>query len=575
MAKLKKNIDKGIAYLKRNGVRAAAVRLCRKARLSRAIDYEKWLKARRKERAKLLSTVNADHIKIVVSGRMPEQISTEDYFLFIEEGDELEQDTCQAYACALREHPGAELFYCDSDELAADRKHYEKPSCKPDFDEYYLQSTDYIGGGFLVSGRLAGELGAPGLLYDYLWRCIERTGGAVHVPEILYHRARQPGSAEENTAAVQEKGQAVSRETRQETGRETRQAVSRKADRETQQAVSRETGRESQKRIAGEERQEAEALRAHFVRTGVSADISRGIMPGTRKITYTYEGEKAPLVSVLIPNRDHREDLEKCIGSIRRFAGYEPYEILVIENNSVSDEIRSFYEEVRGQGENVRIVPFKGDFNFSRINNFGAKEARGEYLLFLNNDTEMISEGCIMELMNYARRPDVGIVGAQMYYGDDTVQHAGVIVGYGGVAGHAFEGMARQQAARTVPIACARAYSAVTAACMMVRRSVFEELGGFDEELGVAYNDIDLCLRAGRSGKKVLYTPYAQLYHYESRTRGLELTKEKAERVRRETEIFQDRWAAFLRRGDPCYNPNLTLEKSDFSLRIKDDNVKN
>ena len=259
-----------------------------------------------------------------------------------------------------------------------------------------------------------------------------------------------------------------------------------------------------------------------------------------------------------IRDRDHREDLEKCIGSIRRFAGYEPYEILVIENNSTSDEIRSFYKDLQEQETNVRVVTFKGDFNFSKINNFGAKEARGEYLLFLNNDTEMISEGCIAELMNYARRPDVGVVGAQMFYGDDTIQHAGVIVGYGGVAGHAFEGMTRQQAGRTLPIVCARSYSAVTAACMMVRRSVFEELGGFDEKLGVAYNDIDFCLRAGKSGKKVIYTPYVQLYHYESRTRGLELTKEKAERVRRETEIFQKRWSTILQKGDPCYNPNMT-----------------
>ncbi len=540
MTKLKKNIDKGIAYLQRNGVRAAAVRLYRKVCLSREIDYEKWLKDRRKKRAKLLPTVNADHIKIIVSGRLPEQINTEDYFLFIEKGDELEQDACQVYACALREHPGAELFYCDSDEITADGKHYENPSCKPDFDEYYFQSTDYIGGGFLVSGRIVRELGAPGLLYDYLWRCIERTRAAVHVPEILYHRAHQPGIAEENVAATSDKVR----------------------------GTQRKTSRESQQKIIGGARQEAEALRTHFERTDISATVSQGMTPGTRKITYDYEGEKVPLVSVLIPNKDHREDLEKCIDSIRRFAGYEPYEILVIENNSTSDEIRSFYGDLQERETNVRVVTYKGDFNFSKINNFGAKEARGEYLLFLNNDTEMISEGCIAELMNYVRRPDVGAVGAQMFYGDDTIQHAGVIVGYGGVAGHAFEGMPRQQAKRTIPIVCARAYSAVTAACMMVRRSVFEELGGFDEKLGVAYNDIDFCLRVGRSGKKVIYTPYAQLYHYESRTRGLELTKEKAERVRRETEIFQKRWSALLRKGDPCYNPNLTLEKPDFSLRI-------
>ncbi|MDO4321357.1 MAG: glycosyltransferase family 2 protein [Lachnospiraceae bacterium] len=509
MAELKKNIDKGIAYLKKNGARAAAVRLCRKVYLSRETNYGKWLQDQRKRRAKTLPPVNADHIKIVISGKLPEPIRAEDFFLFIEEGDHLEKDARQVYADALLKYPGAELLYCDSDWISGDGRSYQDPQCKPDFDEYYLQSTNYIGGGFLVSGRLVKELGAPVQLYDYLWRCIERTESVLHVPEILYHRA--------------------------------------------------------EKKEDMEMRQETDALRKHFDRGGVSAAVLPGLQPWTRKIIYRY-GEK-PRVSILIPNKDHREDLEKCIGSIRKFAGYEPYEILIIENNSTSEEIFSFYAEIQKKEKNVRVITYEGDFNFSKINNFGAKKAKGEYLLFLNNDTEMTTEGCLREMMNYAQRPDVGAVGAQLLYGDGTIQHAGVIVGYGGVAGHAFEGMPRQQALEITPIICSRSYSAVTAACMLVRRSLFEKLGGFDERLGVAYNDIDLCLRIGASGEKVIYTPYAQLFHYESRTRGLELTQEKAKRVKRETEVFQKRWSALLEKGDPCYNPNLTLEKPDFSLR--------
>jgi GT2 family glycosyltransferase len=168
-------------------------------------------------------------------------------------------------------------------------------------------------------------------------------------------------------------------------------------------------------------------------------------------------------------------------------------------------------------------------------------------------------------MMNYARRPDVGAVGAQLLYGDGTIQHAGVILGYGGLAGHAFEGMRPEEAPRMV--SCARTYSAVTAACMVVRRSLFEKLGGFEAALGVAYNDIDLCLRIGAAGYQIVYTPYAKLFHYESRTRGLELTDEKAERIRRESAFFQKRWAELLQAGDPHYSPNLTLEKADFSLR--------
>ena len=338
--------------------------------------------------------------------------------------------------------------------------------------------------------------------------------------------------------------------------------------------------------------------------------MSPGLQAHTRKITYVYDDQ--PLVSIVIPNKDHKEDLKTCIDSIRRLAGDTPYEILVVENNSTSQEIFSYYKELTAQSQpavqgqpnaqpqsdpaaqgqpnthpqsdpdakgqphtqlqfdadaQVRILTYEGAFNYSKINNFAARQARGEYLLFLNNDTELITPGCLTELLNYARRPDVGAVGAQLFYGDDTVQHAGVILGYGGVAGHAFEGTPRSEAEKITHLTCARAYGAVTAACMMVRRSLFESLGGFDEALGVAYNDIDLCLRIGQAGKKVICTPYAQLFHYESQTRGLELTDEKARRVRRETELFLARWGALIKRGDPCYNPNLTLEAPDFSLR--------
>jgi GT2 family glycosyltransferase len=454
------------------------------------------------------------HIVTVPGVDLPPQICEEDFFLLIGAGDRLEEDAVQVYERYVQQHPQAELFYCDSDRIyiSGGQKKYKDPQCKPDFDAYYLQSTDYIGGGYLVSGRIVQQLGRPEGLYDYLLRCTEIARQVIHVPWILHHSAADAPGQEQNHA---------------------------------------------------EDKAEKEALQAHLKRCGIRAEVLRDKVSKARKVTYEYEA--TPLVSLLIPNKDHREDLEKCIGSIGRCAGYEPYEILIIENNSTSEEIFSYYETLQKQDAHVRVLTYEGSFHYSKINNFGAEQAKGEYLLLLNNDTEMISDGCLREMMNYARRPDVGAVGAQLLYGDGTIQHAGVILGYGGLAGHAFEGMRPEEAPRMV--SCARTYSAVTAACMMVRRSLFEQLGGFDEALGVAYNDIDLCLRIGAAGYCVVYTPYAQLFHYESRTRGLELTDEKAERIRRESAFFKTRWAELLREGDPHYSPNLTLEKADFSLR--------
>lgn len=510
MTGLKKNVDKGIAYLKKNGIRAAGKRVCRKVRLSVPVRYEAWLKKQLRICAEQMQDcpgVEA-RIRVVSLSGMPSEIREEEYLLFIEEGGLLEKNAANVYANAILAHPGADLFYCDSDRVSADGRHFSYPDCKPDFDPYYLQSVNYIGGGFLVSGSLARRLESGELLYEYLLRAAALAEEVVHVPHILYHRP---------------------------------EAAFRQWE------------------------EEREALNRYFVREGIFATASEGIMPWSRKITYVHETE--PLVSILIPNKDHPEDLERCIASIRKFAGYGRYEILIIENNSTTAEIKALYETLEKQ-EDVRVITYDGTFNYAKINNFGQKQAKGEYLLFLNNDTEMCADGCILEMMNYARCMDVGAVGARMYYGDGCIQHAGVVLGYGGIAGHAFEGLKPGEASRIREIICARTCSAVTAACMMVRRSLFEELGGFDEALGVAYNDIDLCLRIGAAGKKVLYTPFAELFHYESRTRGMELTKEKAERIRKETEYFKQRWHALLEQGDPCYNPNLTLEKSDFSLRI-------
>ena len=205
--------------------------------------------------------------------------------------------------------------------------------------------------------------------------------------------------------------------------------------------------------------------------------------------------------------------------------------------------------------------------NYSAINNYGVTFAKGEYLLFLNNDIEIINEDCISELLGHCMREEVGAVGARLYYPDDTIQHAGVIIGLGGVAGHAFANMPKEGPGYFARPFCTQDYSAVTAACMMVKKTVFEEVKGFDESIKVAFNDVDFCLRIRELGKLIVYNPYAELYHYESKSRGLDDTEEKASRFKGEEEYMQERWKDILMNGDPYYNPNLSLIKGDFSLR--------
>ena len=242
-------------------------------------------------------------------------------------------------------------------------------------------------------------------------------------------------------------------------------------------------------------------------------------------------------------------------------------EYLIIENNSEKEETFAYYRKLEEENPKARVIYWDGVFNYSAINNFGVQHAKGEYLLLLNNDTEIINKDCIEELLGYAMRPDVGAVGARLYFEDDTIQHAGVVIGFGGVAGHCFVQQKRNETGYCHRIICAQDYSAVTAACMMVKREAFEKAGGLSEALQVAFNDIDFCLKLQRVGYLVVYNPYAELYHYESKSRGLEDTPEKIARFNREIAVFEKRWPEILKNGDPYYNPNLTLDSQDFSLK--------
>ena len=300
---------------------------------------------------------------------------------------------------------------------------------------------------------------------------------------------------------------------------------------------------------------------------GIEVEVeSTRAFPTIFQIKYPIDGE--PLISIVIPNKDHVEDLRRCITSIEKKSTWKNYEIIVVENNSVEQSIRDYYKELESDPK-VKIVTYEGGFNYSRINNVGVKETKGEYLLFLNNDTEVISPDWMEQLLMYAQRKDVGAVGAKLYYADNTIQHAGVVIGLGAhrSAGHTHYKMPREHLGYMGRLCYAQDVTAVTGACLMVKKSIYEEVDGLDESFTISLNDVDLCLKIREKGYLNIFTPFAELYHYESKTRGME-EGEKLRRYERECAHFRDKWKEQLDAGDPYYNPNFSLDYSDFTLRF-------
>lgn len=282
-----------------------------------------------------------------------------------------------------------------------------------------------------------------------------------------------------------------------------------------------------------------------------------------------YEIQGNPRVSIVIPNKDHLEDLSRCIASILEKSTYDNYEIIVVENNSTTEEIFDYYKKIQ-ENPNVKVIVYQGDFNYSAINNLGVSHAQGEYILLLNNDTQVITLDWIEEMLMYAQRSDVGAVGAKLYYEDRTIQHAGVVLGLGQhrTAGHSHYRVSSNNLGYMGRLCYAQNVMAVTGACLMMRKKVFDELGGLDENFAVSLNDVDLCVRAWKAGYVNVFTPFAELYHFESVSRGLDDQGEKAERYNRESEAFRKKWKEVLEAGDPYYNPNFSLDRSDFALRV-------
>jgi GT2 family glycosyltransferase len=417
----------------------------------------------------------------------------------------------------------ADVLYSDEDKVTSDLSEHFQPHFKPDYNPDLLCSNNYITHFFVARTSLIRRIGGfrrefdGAQDYDFIFRCVENADKICHIPEVLYHWRTHKASTADNPASKMYAFDAGKR-----------------------------------------------AIEAHLERIQVKGRVSHTKDLGFYQVTYPVQG--TPLVSILIPNRDEAESLKKCLNSVFAKSTYENYEVIIIENNSTRQETFACYRELQ-EHHNVRVVTWKDEFNYSAINNFGEKEARGEYLLFLNNDVEVINPGWMEELLGNCQRKEVGIVGAKLYYPDYTIQHAGTIIGIGGIAGHAFLNMPGQRSGYLHKASLQMDLSAVTAACMMMKKSVFEELGGFEEELSVAFNDVDLCLRTVRAGYLVVYNPKVELYHYESKSRGTEDNEEKIRRFQSEIEFMRTRWIELLKEGDPYYNKNLTLSKWNYSLR--------
>ena len=421
---------------------------------------------------------------------------------------------------------GAELIYSDEVVLDESLKRLCEYHFKPDYSPDYLRGCNYITHLCAFSYKLlksAGNLnpeydGAQD--YDLILRLAEKAEKVHHIPEVLYYWRRHGGST---ASGIGQKPKAV------------------------------KAGRQ--------------AIASHLERVGLDGKVSAlADYPGAYRVRYEVWGN--PKISVVIPNSDHIDDLELCLSSLYEHAGWDNFEVLVIDNNSSDPATESFYEGAAQEYENLQVYRYTGPFSFSAICNFGAARASGEHILLLNNDIEITGGEFLRELLSYSQRPEVGAVGPLLYYPDGTVQHAGLIVGIGGMAGGNHKGLERGSGGNMYRVATPQDVSAVTGAALMVKKSLYDAAGGLDEEqFAVALNDVDFCLRLREAGYWNVYTPHAVATHYESKSRGLDEEGTAKVRYMRETAAFQARHARILADGDPFYNPHLTLKTENYALR--------
>jgi GT2 family glycosyltransferase len=452
------------------------------------------------------------------------QLATGDFIAFLDHDDVLAADALYSVVEAINSNPGADLFYSDEDKLSYNGKLRAKPHFKPDWSPDTLRSYNYITHLSVLSADL---LKKTGLInngfegsqdYDFIFRATEKAKNIVHIPKILYHWREHKNSTASNTKSKDN------------------------VSFSTEKAVS-----------------------SHLDRVGLNARVYCGPIFGTTRIVYSLP-EKKPLVSIIIPTKDCVGFLKRCVESIVNRSTYTNYEILIVDTGSKEKETLSYYDSL-SDDRRISFVKWDKPFNYAAVNNFAAKKAKGQHYLFLNNDTEVMTGEWIESMLEFSQRSDVGAVGAKLFYPDTTLQHGGVIIGLGGVAGHSHKYFPSGHRGYFGRLVVPTNLSAVTAACIMIPKTVFEQARGFDEGYALAFNDVDLCLKIRGLGKLIVWTPYAQLVHYESKTRGYEDTAEKQARFAGEVDRFKSKWGDFLRNGDPYYSVNLTLDQENFGLR--------
>ncbi len=457
-------------------------------------------------------------------------MATGNYIALFDHDDVLHPSVLYEYMKAICEK-GADYIYCDETTFKGNKTIDDMITLhfKPDFAPDNLRANNYIchfsafdrkllEGTELFRSQFDGSQD-----HDMILRLTSRAKCVVHVPKLLYYWRSHAGSVASDINAKS-------------------------------YAIEAAKG----------------AVSAHLTEQGFHNFEISSTKAFETIFRVKYEILGNPKVSIVIPNKDHIEDLKRCVTSIVEKSTYDNYEIVIVENNSVSEEIFEYYKKLE-ENPAIRVITYEGDFNYSKINNLGVSQTTGDYVLLLNNDTRVITLDWMEELLMYAQRKDVGAVGAKLYYEDNTIQHAGVVLGLGAhrTAGHSHYRVSYNNLGYMGRLCYAQNVMAVTGACLMMRKSLFEQLGGLDESFAVSLNDVDLCIRAWKAGYVNVFTPFAELYHYESVSRGLDDRGEKAQRYNRESEAFRAKWKDLLEQGDPYYNPNFSLDRSDFALKYE------
>ncbi|MBF1099252.1 glycosyltransferase family 2 protein [Solobacterium sp.] len=454
------------------------------------------------------------------------EMATGDFIVLCDHDDLITPDALFEFTKEIVADKEVDSIYSDEDKI--DEKSYDvfDPSFKPDFNIDMLRSQNYICHLYGVRRELVEKYGMfnseydGAQDYDFILRMSEHSRKIAHVAKILYHWRTHQGSTALNPES---------------------------------KMYAYDAG--------------ARAIGAHYARVLPEIQIERIENGYTLGMYHTvFKFNEYPLISVIIPNKDHTDDLDKAIRSLIEKGTWPNLEFIVVENNSTEEKTWEYYKKIEKEYSQVKVVYYDGIFNYAKINNFGVRHARGEYYLFMNNDVELIEPDSLKEMMGYGQRNDVGAVGCRLLYEDNTLQHAGVIVGEIGVAEHIFkkqiEGMTYHARAMLT-----QDMSAVTAAVMLVKKEVFEKVEGFDERFAVAFNDIDICMKIREDKKLIVYAPYACFHHYESKSRGAEDTPEKIERFINEVNLFNSKWRSFIENGDPYYNCNFSKKHTDCRLR--------